>query len=359
MRTAEEKKRWQAAIMADEGRVKASFAALGHQQKIAERRDEILKLVQTGQMGSLMADQIVEEERLYPLSTNPSVNSVNIFRLPLWTIEMVLAWVLRRHREDVLLFHDPFRTNIIAWKPLFAGDELCGYDLAHEEPATIAAFDIHAASSIDHDADERSEVAKVKLWSALETGRIRAAAYDMLQKSVVTIPDIEWSYLIFSDIEGTPAKLRFKSSDENRYCNIKFKSADVLAIWEPLGDQTEPLLFSPYPHSIYELVDRVGPDGRSVFAPPMNVEEPLIDCDGQEVPKGTNANQTGAPNKKLSPMEQEIHRAIPILWKDGQHPIVPMEFQKKVNDYLKFERNLTKLPGPKTYQRYFRNIRNG
>lgn len=384
MRSAEDEKRRQSFAKAAEEYAEASLAAFEHQRKIAERRDEILKLVQTGQLGPLIADQIVEQERLYPLSTNPSVNSINIFKLPYWTMEMVLAWVIGRHREDVLLFHDPFRTNIVAWKPIFTGDERTGYDLAHEEPATIAAIDLHAGNSIDDDADERSQVAKAKLWGALETGRIKASAYDMLQKSVVTIPDIEWAYLTFSDVEDKPAKLRFKSSNENRYSDIKFRSTDVLTIWPPIGDQKEPRWFSPYPHSIYEIVDQVGPDGRSVFAPPMIVEEPPIDCDSQEVPVATNSNQAEAnlvedteratqppgplfsvdggngplvDGLRLSPMEQDIQEAIQSLWRNGQHPKVQAQLQAAVNDYLKRERHYKKAPDPKTYQRYFKKIR--
>lgn len=291
MSSVEEEDNFLAFAEAAQDLVEAHHISLEVLKEKDERREEILKLVQTGQMEPLVADQIVEDEVLYPLSTNPHVNSIDVFKLPHWTIEMVLAWIIGRHREDVLLFHDPFRTKIVIWKPLVSGDKQTGYELVYEEPASIRALDLHALQSLDEDADERSEAAKVKLWAALEKGSIRAAAYDMLNKGVVTIAEVEWAYLTFSDTEAQPATLRFKSSNETRYSDIKFKSVDVRALWPPRGDPTEPRWFSPHPHSIYRIDEHFIPEACHVISSPDVVEGSPTDDDCEEIATARNSKR--------------------------------------------------------------------
>ena len=197
-----------------------------------------------------------------PLQEAPDSSRFNPLEEAVWTLPMVLAWLVWRTPEAVRDEWDLYRTKCWHWQsfsrrlPVNGGTswrEVHGHELVDRRRASVRELSL--AEAFDEANGETEFCMSVKsarevLWNSLAASVLAANATDA-DGNVVTIPPREWAYLeLAHTLDGPDYLINRQHSLQPAYMNLTFARQDVVRLWKPLtrakvGSAGEPF---EYPH---------------------------------------------------------------------------------------------------------------
>lgn len=78
-------------------------------------RDDLITMVQRGQMIPADAESVAKRLGLGPLASEPDPNNYDPMREPFWTLPMAVAWIAYRTQDAVRNWWDEYRKKFSFW----------------------------------------------------------------------------------------------------------------------------------------------------------------------------------------------------------------------------------------------------
>ena len=257
---------------------------MGSGQKLHNlARDIMLGLAQDGLSSPRELEDMAKRWGLPPFQEAPDSSRFNPLEEPVWTLPMVLAWLVWRTPEAVRDEWDYYRTKCWHWLsfsrrlPINGGTswrEVHGHELVVRRPASARELSL---SEVFDEANGETDIcmsvksAREALWKSLAAGTIAANATDA-GGNVLTIPVREWAYLeLAHTIDGPDYLINRQQSLQAAYRNLTFTRQDVVRLWRPLTGAKVGSAGAPfeYPHEdrFWPLIAAciwVGAEGQSL-----------------------------------------------------------------------------------------------
>ncbi len=223
-----------------------------------ERREEIIGKVQDGELSPAQANELAISEGLAPFERRPEVSSFDVLSMPVWNIEMVLAWIIWRDKEKVASYCEEYRQDWYYWaivgttpRPIQKGQRRLmpprpKLGLRRHSAATL--FTVQQDSRSRKLESERNgdvvpivvqyDEAVKSLVHALQAGELVAHAFRVETMDSVKIDTHEWSHLRFETFSGLrrrPGSTRIFYQDRTDavYRDVKAMRSDVVRRWKP------------------------------------------------------------------------------------------------------------------------------
>lgn len=167
-------------------------------------RDDLITLVQRGQMGPADAECKAKRLGLSPLASEPDPNDYDPMREPFWTLPMTVAWIAYRTQDAVRKWWDDYRKECRDWHfriwrvpggPIFEG-----HFLEQRSSATLVrlqmmeVLDVKGLMSVERAIDA--------LWLAIQNGSVEVTGIDEDSSRRVSIPAEQWHDLTWCEERG-------------------------------------------------------------------------------------------------------------------------------------------------------------
>ncbi|HCD84817.1 MAG TPA: hypothetical protein DEQ45_13480 [Agrobacterium sp.] len=281
-------------------------------------REQLIKDVECGRKFRCEAEEEAARLGLDPLFDRPDPTDFAVMKLPIWSIEMVMAWIIWRDADKVVRFSREFHPKWVYPRNPF--------DLTPE--LSLSGVEGWQLDALDGQGTISFEGALSSLFLELQAEQVIASGIDLETRHRTDIPAFDWYDLEIDLQSDTETILANKVTGTRRWGHVCFRRESVINCWKST-DRAE-----VGEASAYSEIEN--------FDPRAADESTLNPADRQAT-------------IKLTPDQQTIHDAIAHLWPDGKLPR-PGKLQKAVNKYLLNERHCDG-PSERTYQRYFQSIR--
>jgi hypothetical protein len=211
-------------------------------------KDRIIGKAQDGRWHKNWAERVAKKCKVGPLAKCPASAIFDPMTEVVWTLAMVIAWIVWRTPDDVRENWDAYRRECVEWRwnlRLVSHDggrewEAAGgwWELKTRDPATVNRLRLDEAVS---DCTGKDEVRKlVTVHDAWEELRNRAAAGELTVAAIrngdgrpVQIPAHEWAYLEHTGNHVLRDELRFDMTSEPQYRDMRLNRDDVYRLWSP------------------------------------------------------------------------------------------------------------------------------
>jgi hypothetical protein len=293
-------------------------------------RRDILRSVYDGKITPERADKLAREKGLKPFVAEPDPKEFPVMAEAMWSIEMVIAWIIWRRDSEVVRFLKSFRDQLIQWK--YVGLRLNGGSLHHYRLETKPPLNLKVVEHETRYSDRYKfrvgkiaplvsfDEAKRELWTALANGKVKAWAFSLKLAAPFEVPAEQWSFIEYLETEEGSTKLKFTLGEEPEYCDVKLKLSDVVEAWRPIKG------------ALTKGVDSLGSN---------NKPKDRSDHEGH--------NGSLWPSSKK---QRDIHAAIQVLSSEGPLPEAPGHLRKAINHYLKTKGHYSSPINDRTFQRY-------
>lgn len=211
-------------------------------------KDRIIGKAQDGRWHKDWAERVAKKCKVGPLAKSPDSAIFDPMKEVVWTLAMVIAWIVWRTPDDVRENWDAYRSECVEWRwnPRKVSHDGGGewdaaggwWELKTRDAATVIGLRLDEALS---DCADKDEVRKlVTVHHAWEELRNRAAAGELTVAAIrddnghpVQIPAHEWAYLKHTGDHVLRDELRFDMSSASQYRDMRINRDDVYRLWPP------------------------------------------------------------------------------------------------------------------------------
>lgn len=251
-RTPFTEQNWVGDLFREEAYRRADSSATSH------LRDCVVGLAMDGVLTDGDAERFATKWGLGPFERRPHPEEYDPRTQPVWSLAMVVSWIVWREDETVREAMDDYRANWWDWFGYFARlpidggkewYEVDGIELKTLDPLSLSGLMMHEA--LDRSSRPESLIVTVKaaredLWNRLAVGGLVATGIGNAG-AVVQIPAHEWPYIRIETDDRLGDRLVFKRGGPRpAYEEVTFRQSDVLAIWPPLSKK---VLLNTFDHS--------------------------------------------------------------------------------------------------------------
>ena len=193
-----------------------------------DERDEIIDMVQRGEMSPSVADALVAERKLQPLKWEPDATEFDPMNEPDWTLLMAVAWIAYRSPDYVRKVWGKYREKCWKWSPWRGrapnpdGRSFVDYKRHFLKQETDASFEQLCLEEIVSLYDDSGVVkshcvrpARETLEKALREGTITATGLPLSESIRKPIAAFEWQDLTMFD----------SNQDQDRVCRNGVQAA--------------------------------------------------------------------------------------------------------------------------------------
>lgn len=223
---------------------------------IFDIRTRIIGKAQEGLWSADRAEQVAARLGVAPLASEPAPDAFDPMGSPVWTLPMAVVWIGWRDIERVRRAQKSFCASCWRWRayesrrPIDGGREwrlVKGWELVQPEPATLFSLSTDEALSTVKSIPMLMSVksAREALWTALEEGRMVAAAIKNETGRPVEIPRHEWTYLKPASDRSFNDSLHFTGSLRPEYQDVTFRRVDLIALWPHDENMTASAAIAP------------------------------------------------------------------------------------------------------------------
>lgn len=225
--------------------------AFKKQHSFTEFREDILANVAAGRMHPSQAEELARQKGLKPFESKPDPTHYDINKVAIWSLEMVIAWLIWRNEAKVVLFYERFRENWIAWqfsgmvrgkrnpdRPRAPPRPLRTFVLDKCGPATLKDVDEESVSSVPNGRDINQPKLLLNYAEALNElidhlvdGSLTAHGIKFETNRPFAIPAHEWRYLKLQTL-GESSFAYMPPEPQPTYRKITFERSTVLSIWQ-------------------------------------------------------------------------------------------------------------------------------
>lgn len=211
-------------------------------------KDRIIGKAQDGRWHRDWAERVAKKYKVGPLAKCPDSALFDPMAEVVWTLPMVVAWIVWRTPDDVRENWDAYRSECVEWRwntRRVSHDggrvwEAAGgwWELKTRDAATVNGLCLDEAVSDCTDEDEVRKLVTVRhAWEEL---RSRAAAGELTVAALrnddgrpVQIPVHEWAYLKHTGDRALGDELRFAMTSGPQYRDMTLNREDVCNLWRP------------------------------------------------------------------------------------------------------------------------------
>ena len=281
-------------------------------------KDVLLRRARLGELNSEEAELEAKRLGLGPLASLPPSDAFDPKEKPLWSLPMVLAWIVWRDFREVRHWDNDYRKNCYRWQVVHMqspnidgsfGDLMRGFSVEPWELASAKSFLCFGYRRSDNSSMIDISVldkGRAELWGALLRDKLIGMGIPAGGGPRISVPACEWSDLEPASRDREDGDF-FRFRHDRRglaYTDILWRGDQVLSVWP----ENEAIYSRPV-----EAITTVhrAPQPKDVTDLRKWIEESLA---AGERPRTRKEVETWAKNRGLG-----------VIWARDQHSRLPSE----------------------------------
>lgn len=202
-------------------------------------RRSILESIQKGSLTPDEGERLAEKAGLPSLrQPDPDASLFSLETLPFWSPAMVVAWIVWRSQEEVLLEMQDYNDVREVWQEVRIGHgKATGWRLGVPPRPDMTRVNRTYPFTVGHSEtpSERVSDAVTELINELSLGHLTATGVEFPRRIPREIEPSEWSQLRHGWSPKDGDTFRFATDARRHFVSVELRQSQVAAIWPAAG----------------------------------------------------------------------------------------------------------------------------